>query len=120
MIATLVCLLAILTLQIVAPYWWWVMIVPFAYGAAAATSGWRAIRTGLLAAGLLWLGAGAYFYFTGSEIIADRMARMFGLGRPWTVIAATALVAALSAGLAGFAGYAVRALFKVRTKKEQS
>ncbi len=45
---------------------------------------------------------------------------MFGLGRPWTVIAATALVAALSAGLAGYAGYAVRALFKGRAKKETS
>jgi hypothetical protein len=120
MIATLVCLSAILALQIVAPYWWWVMIVPFAYGAAAATSGWRAIRTGLLAAGLLWLGAGAYFYFTGSGIIAARMARMFGLSRSWPMIAATALVAALSAGLAGYAGYAVRALFKGPAKKEPS
>ncbi len=120
MIATLVCLLALLALQLVAPYWWWIMIVPFAYGAAAATSGWRAIRTGLFAAGLLWLGAGTYFYLTGSELIADRMARMFGLDRPWTVLAATALVAALSAGLAGYAGYAVRALFKGRAKKERS
>jgi hypothetical protein len=119
MIATLVCLSAILTLQIVAPFWWWIMIVPFACGAAAATSGWRAIRTGLLAAGLLWLGAGAYFYFTGSEIIAARMARMFGLGRPGPMIAATALVAALAGGLAGYAGYAVRALIKRQTKKER-
>jgi hypothetical protein len=120
MIATLVCLLALLALHLVAPYWWWIMIVPFAHGAAAATSGWRAIRTGLFAAGLLWLGAGTYFYLTGSDLIAARMARMFGLGRPWTVIAATALVAALSAGLAGYAGYAVRALFKGRAKKERS
>jgi|APLow6443716910_1056828.scaffolds.fasta_scaffold17818_2 hypothetical protein len=120
MIATIVCLLALLALQVVAPYWWWIMIVPFAYGAAAATSGWRAVRTGLLAAGLLWLGAGTFFYLTGSDLIAARMARMFGLGRPWTVIAATALVAALSAGLAGYAGYAVRALFKGRAKKETS
>ncbi len=57
MIAMLVCLLAMLALQILTPYWWWVMIVPFAFGAGIATSGWRAMRTGVLAAGLLWLGA---------------------------------------------------------------
>ena len=34
MIAMLVCLLAMLALQILTPYWWWVMIVPFAFGAA--------------------------------------------------------------------------------------
>jgi hypothetical protein len=57
MIAALVCLLVMLVLELLTPYWWWVMIVPFAYGAGAARTGWRAFRTGLFAAGLLWLGA---------------------------------------------------------------
>jgi hypothetical protein len=120
MIGMLVCLLAMLALQIVTPYWWWVMIVPFVFGAAAAKGGWRAIRTGFFSAGLLWLGAGTYFYLTGSQIIATRMARMFGLGQPWTMIAATALVAALAAGLAGYTGYAVRGLVRNPARKEPS
>ena len=120
MIAILVCLLAMLGLQIITPYWWWVMIIPFAFGAAVATSGWRAIRTGLLSAGLLWLGAGTYFYLTGSHLIATRIARMFGLGKSWPLIAATALVAALAAGLSGYAGYATRRVFNKPGEKRRS
>lgn len=114
----LICLLAMLGLALAAPYWWWVMIVPFAYGAAAATSVWRGARTGLLSAGALWLGAATVYYFDGGRTIAGRLADLFGLGRPWTMIAATALLAALAGGLAGFAGAAVRAAARTNIKKE--
>jgi hypothetical protein len=117
MIATLVCLLAILALQIVVPFWGWIMVVPFIYGTALAKRGGPALRTGFFAAGLLWLGAAAFFFFTGSRLIASRMAGMFGLGRPWTMIATTALAAAVAAGLAGYAGYAVRAVFRKSDKE---
>jgi len=118
MIAILVCMAVMLGLGLAAPYWWWIMIVPFGYGAARAKSGWRAFRTGLVAAGLLWLGAATYLYFTGSGLIAARMARMFGVGRPGLMIAAAALVAAVAAGLAGYAGFAARAALKRPAKKE--
>jgi hypothetical protein len=111
MIATLVCLLIMLGLHLLTPYWWWVMVVPFAYGAAAGKSGWRAFRTGLLSAGLLWLGAAVFFYLTGGRLIASRMAVMFRLGDSWLMIVATALIAAIAAALSGYAGYAVRGLF---------
>ena len=92
------------------------MIVPFAYGAAAARSGGKAFRNGLLAGGLLWLGTSLYLYLTESGLIASRMASMFGLGRSWMMIVATALVAAVAAGVSGYAGYAVRALIKKPAK----
>ena len=120
MIDLLVCLLIMLALQILAPQWWWIMAVAFANGAAVAATGWRAVWTGGLAGGLLWLGAGTYFYLTGGRIIAGRMARMFGLGQPWTMIAATSLVAAVAAGISGYAGSAVRKLFNRPEKKEPS
>jgi hypothetical protein len=119
MMAVLVCLLISLGLSVLAPYWWWIMIVPFAYG-ATTTGGGKAARTGLLSAGLLWLGAGTYFYLTGGRIIAGRMAVMFGLGKAWTMIAATALVAGLAGGLAGYAGHAARAAFRKNSGKEPS
>lgn len=106
MTAILACALIMLVLHLLTPYWWWVMIVPFAYGAAAAKSGWKAIRTGFFAAGLLWLGGSLYFFLTGSGIIAGRVAKMFGLGGSWLMIPVTALVAA------AFSGYAIRAIFK--------
>jgi hypothetical protein len=116
MTAILVCLLAMLGLQFLTPYWWWVMIVPFAYGAASARSGWKAFRTGFFAAGLLWLGSSLFLYLTGSGLIATRMARMFGLGKSWLMVFVTALIAAVAAGVSGYAGYAVRALVKKPAK----
>jgi hypothetical protein len=50
MTAILVLLLAMLALQFLTPFWWWIMIVPFAYGAAAGRSGWKALGTGFFAA----------------------------------------------------------------------
>jgi hypothetical protein len=111
MTAVLVCAVIMLVLHLLTPYWWWVMIVPFAYG-ATAKSGWKALRTGFLAAGLLWLGGGLYFFLTGSGIVAARMARMFGLVVSWLMIPVTALIAAIVAAFAGTAGYAIRKLFK--------
>jgi hypothetical protein len=120
MTAVLICLLAMLGLQLLTPYWWWVMIVPFAYGAAAARSGWKAQRTGFSAAGLLWLGISLYLYLTGSGLIASRMARMLGLGKSWLMIVATALAGAVAAGVSGYAGYAVRRLIKRAGIQERS
>ena len=97
MIAVLVCLLVMLGLQVLTPFWWWVMIVPFAYGAAAARSGGKAMRTGFVSAGLLWLGASVYLFLTGSGIITERVAKMFGLRASWPMILITALVAGISA-----------------------
>jgi hypothetical protein len=112
MTAILVCMAVILGLQLVTPYWWWVMLVPFVYGAAAAHSGWAAFRAGFIAAGLVWLGGSAYSYLFGGRIVAERMAVMFGLGGAGLMMAATALVAAFAAGTAGLAGYVVRKLFQ--------
>jgi hypothetical protein len=116
MTAVLICLLAMLGLQLLTLFWWWVMIVPFVYGAAAAKSGGKAFRTGFFAAGLLWLGSSLFLYLTGSGLIATRMALMFGLGASWLMVPVTTLVAAVAAGVSGYAGHAVRALVKKPAK----
>lgn len=116
MTAVLACLAATLALQLATSLWWWIMIVPFAHGASIARSGGKAFGTGFAAAGLLWLGASAYFHLTGSRLIAERMARMFGLGNSWLLVLAAGLVAAVAAGLSGYAGYALGRIVKERAK----
>lgn len=111
MIAAIACLAVILVLELLTPYWWWIMAVPFVCGAGAARSGWRAFRTGLLAAGFLWLGASLWLYLNGSRLIASRMATVIGLGSGVLMVALTGLAGAVAAGLAGYAGYATGALF---------
>ena len=114
MIAVVICLMVMGAMQALTPFWWWVMIVPFAFGAAAAGSGRKAFWTGFFAAGLLWLGAGLYFLLAGGGIIAGRMAAMFGLGRGWLMVPVAALVAALAGAVSAYAGYAVRAARRKR------
>jgi len=111
MTAILLCLLIMLALQLVTPAWWWIMIVPFAFG-ATARSARKALRTGFFAAGLLWLGTSLVLHISGSGLIAKRMAGMFGLGSSWLLVLATGLVAAIAAAVSGYAGYAVQLLFK--------
>jgi hypothetical protein len=111
MIAVIICLIVMLGLQLLTPFWWWIMIVPFAYGAAAARTGAKALIVGFASAGMLWLGSSLYFYLTGSRIIAGRISRMVGLGKPGLVILATALAAGLAAAISGYAGYAVQRLY---------
>jgi hypothetical protein len=112
MSAVLVCTAAMLALGLLVPAWWWVMIVPFGYGAAIARTTGKAVRTGFLSAGLLWLGAGLVFFFAGSRIVAGRVAGMFGLGTSWLLIVAAGLVAAIAGAVSGYAGQSVRGLFR--------
>lgn len=120
MSAILVCLAAMLVLEVLTPFWWWIMVVPFACGAVTARSGGKALLAGLAAAGILWLGASLVLFLTGSGLIAARMAAMFKLGDARLLVPATGLVAALAAGLAGYSGYAVRRLFGAPARKERS
>ena len=77
MIGVLVCMAAMLVLGVATPYWWWIMVVPFVFGAAAARTKGVALRTGFMSGLILWGEAAAYFYGTGSRIVAGRMAAMF-------------------------------------------
>ncbi|GAG25438.1 unnamed protein product, partial [marine sediment metagenome] len=58
---------------------------------------------------LLWLAWSLYLMFSGSDIIAQRIAIMIGLNSRWLLVLMTALIAALSAGFSGSAGYFLRA-----------
>jgi NADH:ubiquinone oxidoreductase subunit 2 (subunit N) len=108
------CLVVLSVLHLITPFWWWVMAVPFLYGLVFGRSARRSFRTGALSAGLLWLGAAIYFHFTGSALIARRVAMMMKLGSSWLMVAVAGLLAGLAAGFAGLAGYSIRALFRRR------
>ena len=114
MIAVIACFVILAVLHLLTPFWWWVMVVPFLFGLGFGRAAWRSFRTGAVAAGLLWLGAAAYFHLTGSAIIAGRMAAMMGFGSSWMMVVVAGLLAALAAGISGFAGYSLRALFRRR------
>jgi hypothetical protein len=104
LIGIAVCGVLILVLQVTTPYWWWVQAIPLVYGLVRAKTGWEGFGVGAGSAGLLWLLAGAFSFVTGGGIVAARMGRMAGGVPSWSLLIATALVAALAGGLAGAAG----------------
>lgn len=110
MTGVLICLAAMLVLQIATPYWWWVMVVPFAFGAASQGPRRRAVWTGAVSAGALWTAGAVFFLLTGSRVITARMAVMLKLGSPWLLIAIGGLVAAVAAAVSAWAGHEVRIL----------
>ena len=106
----LLCLVVLLALQLLTPFWWWIMVVPFVYALWRARSGWDGFLTGAGSAGLLWLGTALVLSLTSAQLVAPRVATMFNLGgAAWALVLITGLAAGLAAGAAGTAGYFVRA-----------
>ena len=99
--------------------WIWLAAVPLAFGLASGASLLRATGRGAIAGGAAWLGAALYFYLFSAEIIAGRMAAMFGLGagRGWLLVLLTGLLGALVAGLAAFSGASLRVFKRKRPEK---
>lgn len=108
----LVCFISVLLLQIVTPYWWWVMLVPLIFGVVRARTGTYAFLLSAACMGSLWFTAGVYDYLAGSRIIAFRVAQMITSGSVVMLFALTMSIAALSAGIAGFAGYMISRIVK--------
>jgi hypothetical protein len=108
----LLCLPAIWVLQMLTHFWWWILVVPFVYGAAAGRSGWDGFRSGMFGAGGLWLAVAAWHLTTSAQLVSQRVAVMLQVGSPGTLVAVTVMLAMLVGGLAGSAGYSLSALLR--------
>jgi len=107
----------IIALELGLQSWLWVAGVPLAFGLASGASVSRATWRGAIAGGAAWLGMALYFYLTSADIIAGRVAAMFGIGAGWLLVAITGLVGALVAGLAAFTGASLRVFKRKRPEK---
>ncbi len=92
--------------------WWGFMIFPFAFSALMATTWQRALSAGAAAVGLLWLAAAAYLNSLNEGILGVRMAPVFSLPGTWALIAASALIGALTGGLSALSGYLLKYALK--------
>ena len=84
------------------------MLVPFTFGAVRAKNGLYGFLLPAASMGMLWFTASVYDYFTGSRIIAFRVADTITSGSVVLLFALTIVVAALPAAIAGAAGYSMR------------
>ena len=105
----ILCALAIGALQLLTSFWWWILLVPLAFGAAGGTrTGWEAFRTGAFGAGGLWCAVGLWQATTSGRLVAQKVTVMLQVGSPWILLAATTVLAMILAGLAGGTGHLFR------------
>lgn len=90
---------------------WWI-IVPIAalVGFGAAEKGGKSFAFGFLGVSLLWGGVAAYIYFTGGEIIANRMGSLLGDLNGGIMVVVTGLLGGVLGGLGSASGAYLRDL----------
>ena len=106
----LILFLAMLILHLLTPFWWWVFVLPLAYGFLAAKKGWRAFAAGMCSAGLLWFAMSVISLLTRSETILAKVNVMVKLpGESYLIILAATIIAMLCGGFAALTGFLLRA-----------
>lgn len=109
MIAVTICFVLMLTLQLLTPFWWWIMAVPLVYGLWKGRSAGESARTGMISAGALWLVMSLYQYATGAQQIAARVGGMLGMPHGAMMIALATALAVIAAGVSASSGFLLRA-----------
>ena len=112
MLNILICFIIMLILQLIIPFWFWIMIVPFGYNIVRPSSGWMRFGIGAVSAGLLWLLGSLYHWLSAGEFIVQRVAIMIKFDSPWILIAAATLIAVLAGGFAGSSGCLFRSALR--------
>jgi len=88
--------------------WWVIIVVSFATCGIIGKTGKISFWQPFFAVVLLWTGMALYKSFPNNHILANRVADMFGL-KVWpAILAVTALLGGLAAGISGYCGYHFR------------
>ncbi|MNL14823.1 hypothetical protein D3C87_1357810 [compost metagenome] len=103
-------------LQMVFP-WWIVIIISFATCGLIGKTGKIALWSPFFAILLLWTGMALFKSLPNNNILALRVAQMFGVQAWWLILALSALLGAFAAAVSGFCGYHFRkAVLVTKTK----
>lgn len=103
----IVILVLSLALQTFFP-WWTIIVLSFATCGIIGKTGKISFWQPFLAILLLWAGMALYKSVPNQHLLAGRVAEMFGL-KVWpAILAVTAIVGGLAAGISGYCGYHFR------------
>lgn len=94
-------------LQMVLP-WWVIIIISFVTCGLIGKTGKIALWAPFFAILLLWTAVALFKSLPNDNILAMRVAEMFGLQSWWLILVLTALLGAFTAGISGFCGYHFR------------
>lgn len=103
----IVIIIAAFLLQMVLP-WWIIVIISFATCGLIGKTGKISLWAPFFAILLLWTGMALFKSFPNENVLASKIAVMFGV-RAWELILVlSALLGAFVAGLSGYCGYHFR------------
>ncbi len=88
--------------------WWVIIVVSFATCGIIGKTGKISFWQPLLAIIILWTGMALYKSLPNHHLLAGRVAEMFGLKAWPAILAVTALIGGLAAGISGYCGYHFR------------
>lgn len=94
-------------LQLVLP-WWVIVIVSFATCGLLGKTGKIALWAPFCAILLLWTGMALFKSLPNNNVLAMRVAEMFGVQSWWLILVLSALLGAFSAAISGYCGYHFR------------
>jgi len=103
----LIILIASFLLQMVLP-WWVVVVISFAACGLVGKTGKIAFWSPFLAILILWTGVALLKSIPNDNVLAMRVAEMFGVKLWWVILVLSALLGAAAAGLSGYCGYHFR------------
>ena len=103
-------------LQMVLP-WWIIVIICFATCGLIGKTGKIALWAPFFAILLLWTGMTLFKSLPNNNVLAIRVAQMFGIQTWWLILVLTALLGAFTAAISGYCGYHFRkAVLVAKTK----
>lgn len=99
------------------PLWWSIMVLPLFLMTLFVRKPLVGFINGFVAGAFAWGIITLYQYFNGSELIAEKMAKVFGLPENASLmLLIVILLGALLAGLGGLTGASLRAVIKPEKK----
>lgn len=103
----LVILVLSFLLQLILP-WWIIVIISFLTCGLIGKTGKIALWSPFFAILLLWTGMALFKSLPNDNLLAARVAEMFGAKAWWLILVLSALLGAFAAGLSGYCGYHFR------------
>ena len=98
------------------PAWWWILFLPVVFMAFTVRNLLTGFGNAFIAGLLAWGSIATFQFLTGSEVIANRVAQLFGVQSGVILLLIVFLLAGIIAGLSGMTGSALRSL--IVPKKE--
>lgn len=98
---------ALTAAHIFTPFWWWILPLPFIYGALKPSGGFKAFAAGGFSSSLVWLAA-AFYYAQEASILMPRIDTLVGAQATGLQFIAVGLLALVCGGVSCACGFYLR------------